>query len=259
VISSADEARELRREVGRPSVERARRREVLLQPFDHHLAQALRLREPLQPVLAEIAQARRARQVSLDQIPGGLREEDLAAVRRPGDARRSVDIQPEVIVAAQDPLAGVHSHPDSNLDPVWPGRRGKLALGPDRRADSAARRGEHGEEGVPLGAHLAAPAFANGGTDHSVVALLHVTIPASEPLEQPCRALDVREEEGHRAGGKVPHFHSCGPKGTVPKAQGSNGRSSSLVALLTAPLSESIHASSEPVGTLEVAHKASAA
>jgi hypothetical protein len=180
----------------------------LLQPINQERVQPLRLQEVLQPVQAKVSQPRSGWQAPLDQRPGGVREQDLTAVRRGGDPRGPVHVQPQVVVPAQGPLAGVQPHPDLHGDPVGPGCRRELALGLGRRADGAGWRPEHREERVPLGGHFPTVALGDGGPEDGVVAVLDVPVPRPQPLQQPGGSLDVGKQEGDGPDRQVLHVRS---------------------------------------------------
>ena len=89
------------------------------------------MREVLQAVRAEISEARSRREAPFDQGSSGVGKKDLPTMRRRGDPCASVDIQTEIVVAANDPLSGVESHPYSDDNPVRPRCCSELALGAD--------------------------------------------------------------------------------------------------------------------------------
>ncbi len=99
-----DERGRLNREV-RP-VEGLERREVPVA----ELVQALRAREVLEPVVAEVAEPRFARREAVCR----LREENLPAVARAHDPRRPVHVGTDVTLVRDDRLTGVDADPDSH-------------------------------------------------------------------------------------------------------------------------------------------------
>ena len=108
----ADEARELRREVVGPAVERPDRREVDLEALDRELADALRA-EVLEPVLAEAPERDAGWQRPRHPIRRDLREQDLAAVAGAADPGRPMDVGADVLaVGVERAVARVEAHPD---------------------------------------------------------------------------------------------------------------------------------------------------
>ncbi len=195
--------------VGR-SVERAQRWELVGQAGDDELADALRTREILEPVLPEIPDGHARRQAGLGQGTGGRRNEHLATVTSGSDARGAMDIQADVVrVRRQDAFTGVDAHADPNGHTRRPGLVRQASLGLDRRLDGRARALEDDEEGVALGLDLVTPGGADGIAHQALMPLEDTAVGGGpEPLEQARRSLDVREEEGDgagRVGGRVRH------------------------------------------------------
>ena len=124
----------------------AERREVAREVLDEHLVDALEVREPLQPVRAEIAHLDAG-----DEGRRGRREQDLAAVARCGDARRADHVEARVALLAEERHTRVEADPhlDDDLvrplvvaDPLLAGERsgeGRLRLLEDR-GELVARR-----------------------------------------------------------------------------------------------------------------------
>src|SRR5439155_15999120 len=94
------------------------------------------------------------------ELAGGSAEEHLPPVRGAGDPCGSVDVQAHVVVTPQPRLAGVHPHPDAQLDPVRPRLRGDgtLGIGGGDHALGSAR--EDDEETVAFGRDLYAAVVA---------------------------------------------------------------------------------------------------
>jgi hypothetical protein len=134
-------------------------------------------------VRPEVAQPCSNGQAPLDERSGRVRKEHVPAVRSRRDPHCSIDVQPEVVVAADDPLAGVEAHADAKGEPVRPRCLGELALSLNGGADRAARRREGGEEGVAPGAHLMAAALGNGRPEDGIVAVLDVPVSLPEPFQ----------------------------------------------------------------------------
>src|SRR5439155_14529925 len=116
---------------------------------------------------------------------------------------RAMDAQPDVAALRQRRLAAVQPHAHAQLGAIWPGMCGERALAGDRRLERVVSAAEDGEEGVPLSVdHFAAVRGERIAKDPAVLAE-HVSVMASELLEQPSRAFDVREQEGDRAARKL--------------------------------------------------------
>ena len=121
---------------------------------------------------------------------------------RRGDPRGAVDVDAEVVVTAQQPLAGVHPDPDPDLLLLRPHMAGQSPLRRGRGEDSAGWRRERREERVALGTDLDAPSKRDRLPHDRVVLVLQATVAlVPKLLQQVGRALDVREHEGHGAGG----------------------------------------------------------
>ena len=183
----ADERARGEGQVGR--VERAERREVAVA----ELVQALGVDEILEPVLSEVAN----RGVALEKSPSRLGEDDLTSVRGGRDTGGAVHVHADVALVRPQGLAGVDPHADAD-------RAGRERISrrrpPPRRHPSLVRtrrrtrrpacrpRAPVSRECVPQGA-----------------AVLGEEIGVVRPvlLEEPRRALDVREEKGDGAGGKL--------------------------------------------------------
>ncbi len=69
-------------------------------------------------VLAQIAESHPGGQVRLDESPGRIGHEHLAAVRRGPDARGTMHVQPDVVVPTERGQAGVDADPDGDTGPA---------------------------------------------------------------------------------------------------------------------------------------------
>ena len=175
-------------------VERAERGKVPLA----ELEEAFCADQVLQPVLAEIADGC----VGLEERARRLGENDLAAVGGAGDPRGAVDVDADVPLVRNDRLAGVDSHADPDRTPLK--RAARLGGGRDRFGSSR----ERDEEGVALCVHLdAAMAYERLA---ECVSVLGEEDGVGRPvlLEQSRGALDVGEEERHRAARQFPCAHA---------------------------------------------------
>ena len=139
------------------------------------------------------------------------------------EACRAVDIKADVVITPGSPLAGVQSHPNTNVLPLWPRFVGQGALSLSGGGHRVRGRTEDREERVALGSDLYAVMGRQGSANKRIVALEHRAILRTQSLEQPRRAFDVGEQEGDRAGRKVV-AHDCMMARSQPVIQ-SPGRS----------------------------------
>ena len=176
-------------------VERPERREVAVA----ELVQALGSDQVLQTVLAEVADGR----VRLEEPTRRLGEDDLPAVGRRGDPRRAVDVDPHVALVRDDRLAGVDSHADADRAPL------ERLTPVGCRGDRVGGSGERDEEGVTLRVDLDAAVPRERLPQRAAVVVEEVCVSRPVLLEEPSRALDVREEEGDGAGRQVWPAHGA--------------------------------------------------
>ena len=103
-----------------------------------------------------------------------------------------------LVVGVERPIASVEAHPDVDLDAVGPRFRCQPALGFDCRGHALVDTLEDGEDPVPLGLLLVAAGRLDRAPDQRPVARQHLRpLAQRKRLGEPCRALDVREQEGH--------------------------------------------------------------
>ncbi len=112
------------------------------------------------------------------------------------DSRGPMDAEPDVSLAGDGRLPGVHAHSDAHLHPAGPIVRGERALRGDRRRDRILRAPEHDEEGVSLAVDLAPARCREGFAKQTLLSGEDAGVALVELLHQPRRALDVREEKG---------------------------------------------------------------
>ena len=206
----ANERGELGGEVARPGVQGPGREEVGRESLDHQVVQAHREVEVLEAVLAEVAHGGPLGDGVLDQAAGGAGDDHLAAVGRPGDPGRPVDVDADVVVPAQHPLAGVQAHPHPHREPLRPGVGGQAPLGRHRGPDRRHRAREGGEERVALGADLDPVPVPDGPAQDGRVLVPDRRVASAQLLEQPGRALDVGEQEGDGPGRQRRHLGPAG-------------------------------------------------
>jgi hypothetical protein len=161
-------------------VQRLQWREVALA----ELVDALRRRQVLEAVLAQIPQA-----VAAHQRGGGGRKQHLTAVSAGGNSGRAVDIDADVVTVDDKRRAGMQA--DAEPQPPVAERLG-YGPGGGEGADSG-RVGDH--EGVALGAYLDAALSDDRITDDAAVLAEGARVLlGAEPLQQLRRALDVAEK-----------------------------------------------------------------
>ena len=138
-------------------------------------------------VVGQAAANKRARRV---------RDEDLTPVRRRSDPCSAVDLQADVIVAAQLRMAGVDAHPHPHRSAFRPRSGGEAALGVHRRVDRGSRLREHDQERIAFGPPLRSASPGTGGPDDAMV-LLEQRGERGRPelLDESSRGFEVREEE----------------------------------------------------------------
>ncbi|HEX2027190.1 MAG TPA: hypothetical protein VHF25_04245 [Nitriliruptorales bacterium] len=102
-----------------------------------------------------------------------------------GDARRPVDVQPDVVVTTEPALAGVQPHPDSDRSCLGPRLGGQSPLDLHGGAHRGRGAGEHHEEGVAFGADLHAAGPAHRLANDDTVLVQHLGEAVTERLQQP--------------------------------------------------------------------------
>src|SRR3954447_15216725 len=138
-----------------------------------------------------------------DERRGRARKQHLAAVARVAAPPGLVDRVADVPVGADARLAGVEAHAHAQLDAFRPLVLRERALAGAYRRDRRARAAEDDEEGVALGVDLDPARLAERLAQEPAVRAQHLAVAVTaERLEQARRALDVGEQEGHRARGQ---------------------------------------------------------
>ena len=121
LIVAADEARQLGGKVVGDGLERLERWKLGGQALHAELEKTLGPGHVLEPMEAQVFQRQPRRQCVLDERPGGLRNQDLAAVAGARHASRPMDVEAQVLVADERRLAGVQTDADPNLSVLRPG------------------------------------------------------------------------------------------------------------------------------------------
>ena len=191
-------------------VQRPQRRKVPVA----ELVDPLGCRQVLEPILPEVAQTLHA-----GQVPSRLRDQDLAAVAGGGDAGRTVDVDPDVALLGHKRLAGVQSHPHPN------GTALEFVARVCRSRKCVRRLPEGDEECVALRVDLDAPVPREGSAEYATMLGKQAGIAGAVLLQQPRRALDVREEERDRALRQRSHRVGASGGGGAPSAASARRRS----------------------------------
>ena len=202
---SADEGRSQRGQVRSPRIQRTQCREVGVEPVDRQIVQMLRAIEVLEPVDAQVAERHALRERVRQERPRRFGDHDLTAVTRGSDACCMIDVDPDVIVATQDPVAAVHAHPDADLAAVGPGVGRQSSLRRHRCSDRSTRGREDREERVTLRADLHTIPLGDRVSHDRGMLVLQWDVGLAEPSEESRRSLDIGEEERHRAGREFGH------------------------------------------------------
>jgi hypothetical protein len=210
-FSATHERAELGGEVVARGPERAGGREVVDESRRDDLDEALRLREILQAVLAEVAKFDVGRQLLAHGVVGAAGEDDLTPVSGVGHPGGAVHVEPDVAGALPCGAARVDPHADPDVLPGRPGVTAQRSLGGDERTDRRRRRREGEEERVALVLDLRAAGGGDRRADEVAVLAQDPGVVVTEATEESGGALDVREGERHRAGGQIPslaaHWH----------------------------------------------------
>jgi hypothetical protein len=120
-----------------------------------------------------------------------------------GDARRPVDIQPDIVLAHHQRRAGMQPHTYPQWRAIRPGITCQCALRVDGRGQCISGAGEGDEEAVTLGIDLDAAVRLDGRPYHLVVrSARDGKAVGAQPPQQIGRAFDVGEEEGDGTGGQ---------------------------------------------------------
>jgi hypothetical protein len=182
-------------EVGRPDVERPRRREVARGALvDAQMEQPPRHREVLEPVQPQIV----AVEAVAEQRVRHLAHQHLTAMRRVTDPRRAMDLYPEDMLAAALERPGMQAHAYAHLaDLRGPVVCAQRPLRHRRRLCRGGRALERREERVPLGPLDLSARREDRRFDEPVMLAQHVRPAGAGQPRQPRRALDVREQHRH--------------------------------------------------------------
>ncbi len=200
---------EAHRQVGRHRRQRSQRRERCRQAVTEELEDRHRVLQVLEPVLAQLADGCVGRECA-----AGSRHQYLPAV--PSGAHSRGDVQGHAVVALAHPpdVAGVHGHAHPHETTLGPRMCGQVALSVVGCGDRVGRRGEDGEDGVPLRLEHRAVMVGDGVLQDAPMGLDQVVVAGTPRLEQPRRSLNVGEQEGDGAAREV----HVSPRATTARA-----------------------------------------
>ena len=158
--------------------------------------------------LSQVAQRDVAGQAAPDQHRHGLRQQDLAAMRRIGDARGPVHRAAEKIIVAALGRTRMQSAADAQRDPV--GGRGirEHLLNLQHRDDGVDRVIERRMDAVTTHLHDDAPMALDGVAGNLVMASQRKAHPLVVTFPELAAAFDVRKEKG---GDGRQDFHAMAP------------------------------------------------
>ncbi len=187
-----------------------------MEPLDVELEQPLGAVDVLEPIRAKLAH-RHAVHLVLDQFACRARKKYLPAVTGRTDPRRPMHPEPDVPLLASGGLTCVQAHAHANRDVFGPLVLSQRPLSNDGRAEGSIRAGESEEERVTLRVDLAALVGPGSVADDALMLGEHGTVPRTQLLEQPCRPLDVREQEGDSPTWEFCHRDVVPPLASVVK------------------------------------------
>ena len=209
---AADERRAWGRQVLHARLDRLQQREVAREPVDLELVDALRRAEILEAVHAQVADIR------VDERARRLGEEHLPSMADGGDARALVHVDPDVSLLRQPRLTRVqpHAHPDRAVR--------ERALAVRGGGDRIRRAAEGDEERVTLRVHLDALVVGKRRAESPPMLVQCLPVVVAELVQQPRRALDVREQQRHHAGREIARHRTRSWRDTAPLSSGHDAK-----------------------------------
>jgi hypothetical protein len=178
---------------GRPREVRVRDR---LQRRKRHIPELEdpdRLVEVLQPVLSQIAD------LAVELLARRLREQHLASVTAGGDPGGEMNVETDVALLCDCGRTRVQAHPDANRPAA------ERRLGVRSRGDGLACVFEDDEERVALRADLDPAVCRERLAQQPPVLRERARVLVPELVQQPRRALDVREQQRDRSARELAH------------------------------------------------------
>jgi hypothetical protein len=173
----------------------AQRRKVARQAFGQHLVDVLGIRQPLQPMRAEVAGLD-----PRDERRGRRRQEHLTAVPGRGDAKGADHVEARVALLAEQRDTRVESHAHLDRHALRPAVVPYPALSRERRVERRVRLLEHGGELVTRRVDLSAAVRRYPVTQQPPYVGDQRGVVRSERLDELGRALHVGEQERDGAG-----------------------------------------------------------
>src|SRR5262245_60808109 len=131
-------------------IQRLERREISGQNGDDEFEDAFGMGETLEPMRAEVAQAKTTDQGVLDQCSGRFGEQHLPAMASLLDARAPDNVQARVPLSRPDRFPCMQADAHAYSPALWPEPCREGALARDRRGDCLRGAGEHHEERITL-------------------------------------------------------------------------------------------------------------
>ena len=182
-------------------------------PVDLELVDALRRAQILEAVHAEVADVR------VDERTGRLRQEHLPAVPDGGDTRTLVHVEADVTLVRQPRLARVQPHAHANRP------AGKCALAVRSSGDRVRRAGEGDEERITLRVDLDALVLGKRRAESPPMLVQRLPVVVAELMQQPRRALHIREQQRHHTGRETAHHRtrSCADARSLSSEQEAEG------------------------------------
>jgi hypothetical protein len=199
LLLATNQRSRLRRKVRRPVVEGRERGKVVVETLGDKLEDPLCPRQVFQPMRAEVAQSELIRQILLNEVSCGLRDEHLAAVTCCANSRPPVQVHPHVALVGSDWLSGV------DTDPHAYGAVGERSLRVGCGDNSILRARESDEKRVALCVNLGAAMIGERLPQHLAVGGEGLRVVIPELVQQLGRPLDVGEEERDSSGREVGH------------------------------------------------------
>ena len=140
--------------------------------------------------------------VRVHERTGRLRQQHLAAVADGGDPRALVHVEADVPLLGQPRLARVQPHPHADR-PV-----GQRALAVSGSGDGVRRAGEGDEERITLRVDLDALVLGKRRAESPPMLVQRLPVVVAELVQQPRRALHVREQQRHDTGREIAHHRA---------------------------------------------------
>ena len=170
------------------------RRKLALEAVGKKLVKVLRFRQVLQPVRTEVTHGE-----IIEQVARRLREQHLASVTRRHQACTTVEVDTDVTLVGSTRLTGVDPHP--HVHPRGCKRALRLDCGLHRRPS----RRERDQKRVPLRIDLHTAVCGGSLADQVPVIRQRLLLLAPELLQEPSRALNIREQKRDGACRKFSH------------------------------------------------------